>query len=197
MGYQTFTCVICGESCTRRTSKRYKEGRACNKHQEVQDDQQAKQDALLKSAILDVFYSYKKTVGIKHPNKAKLKEWLEAYVQALRTSALELVSADKTLSLYKTTGMITLKYEVSDKFVDILCDIIKARQEDTDWVDVAALKREYKAKQRELDKGNHPKSEKDKRTVTAQGGEEDTHRYKLKERRGAKEAPRRKATPKR
>ena len=36
MGFQTFTCVICGESCTRRTSKRYGEGRACNKHEEVQ-----------------------------------------------------------------------------------------------------------------------------------------------------------------
>ena len=81
MGFQTFSCVVCGESVTRRTSFQYGNGRACRKHQEVLDDQQAKQDALLKCAILDVFDRYKKTVGIKHPNKAKLKEWLEAHVQ--------------------------------------------------------------------------------------------------------------------
>lgn len=191
MGFQTFSCVICGESCTRRNSKQYKEGRACSSHQEVQDDQNAKQEALLKQEILNVFLRYKKTVGIKNPNKTKLKEWLKTYTLELRSNIKESASADKALSLYKSTGMLSLSYDVSDKFVNTLYDLIKVRQDDPDWIDAAALKKEYKAKKREFEKDNRPESEKAKHNADVQDKSDDAPGYKFKERRGAKEVPRR------
>ena len=181
MGFQTFTCVICGASCTRRTSKRYKDGRACNTHSEVQEEQQEKTNQLLKTELINLFTHYRDNVGIKHPDKEKLKEWINSYITELRSKLTESVAADRSLSLYKTSGLITLQYEVTDKFVSILSDIIKAHEEDTNWVDKKALKKEYRSM----------KAKKPERKTTDQSSEEAS--YKIKEHRGAKEAPRRRS----
>ena len=184
MGFQTFTCVICGESCTRRTSKRYGEGRACNKHQEVQDDQQKHITDQLNRELSKILSMYKAGVGKKHPVKDKLREWLaNTVVGQWRKDLQELPYADKVLTLFKQTGLISIQYEVMDDFVNKMMELIKVHENDDDW---ETLRKEAKA--------HAPKSEKAKhieREVKAKRDED--HNFKVKERRGAKEAPRRRA----
>lgn len=184
MGFQTFTCVICGESCTRRTSKRYGEGRACNKHQEVQDDQQKHITDQLNHELLKILRMYKVGVGKKHPVKDKLKEWLSnTVVGQWRKDLQELPYADKVLTLFKQTGMISIQYEVSDDFVNKMMELIKDHENDDDW---EALRKEARA--------SAPKSEKAKRIEREVKAKRDEDRdFKVKEHRGAKEAPRRRA----
>lgn len=181
MGFQTFTCVICGESCTRRTSKRYGEGRACNKHEEVQT---AINDKLLeqeKWVLQIILRDYKGVVGEKHPVKDKLKEFLQDRVKVLRATINELPLSDKKLTIMKEAKLIDLKYNVSDEFVEKTMNIIKEHESDDDW--------------KPVEKHNS----KPKQTLKPRQNKEEDKEYnvRIKEHRGAKEVPRRKASDKR
>lgn len=181
MGFQTFTCVICGESCTRRTSKRYGEGRACNKHEEVQT---AINDKLLeqeKWVLQIILRDYKEVVGEKHPVKDKLKEFLQDQVKVLRATINELPLSDKKLTIMKEAKLIDLKYNVSDEFVEKTMNIIKEHESDDDWKPVE--KHNSKPKQT-----HKPRQNKE---------EDKEYNVRIKEHRGAKEVPRRKASDKR
>lgn len=181
MGFQTFTCVICGESCTRRTSKRYGEGRACNKHEEVQT---AMNDKLLeqeKWVLQIILRDYKEVVGRKHPVKDKLKDFLQDQVKVLRATINELSLSSKKLTIMKETKLIDLNYVVSDAFVEKTMNIIKEHESDDDWETVK--KHDSKPKQ-----AHKPRQSKE---------DDKEHNVRIKEHRGAKEAPRRKASDKR
>lgn len=181
MGFQTFNCVICGESCTRRTSKQYGEGRACNKHEEVQT---AMKDKLLeqeKWVLQIILRDYKQVGGKKHPVKDTLKVFLQAQVKVLRATVRELPLSSKKLTIMKEMKLIDLNYNVSDEFVEKTMHIIKEHESDDDWETIK--KHETKPKPT-----NKPRQNKE---------DDKDHNVRIKERRGAKEVPRRKASDKR
>ena len=132
MGFQTFSCVICGESVTRRTSFQYGNGRACRKHQEVLDEQKKKLDDRLDREFITILKEYKKS-GMKTPTKDYMRIWLVKWIDGLRQVVDTVASANKGLSLYKETGLITLQYSVSDQFVSRMLDLIKTHANDDDW----------------------------------------------------------------
>ena len=178
MGFQTFTCVICGESCTRRTSKRYGEGRACNKHEEVQTDLQNKAFERVMLVFNDMLSEYKQHVSKKHPVKDKLKTWLQdGYVKQLIVTKDEISQSNKFLTILKESKLVDLSYTVSDDFVTRAMAHIIKHEEDPDWENYTKVG--HKPKQ-----VNKPqRSKEDEKEV----------RFRIKEHRGAKEAPRRKS----
>lgn len=186
MGFQTFTCVICGESITRRNSKRFGEGRACNKHEEVVEDLKSKAQLRTQSVLKDALKEYKINIGKKHPVKDKLQVWLEEhYVRFLLTTKDEFKRSDENLTILKEAGYITLQYQTTEQFVDAMMNIIKEHENDDDW---ETIRKEAKT---------GPKSEKAKRIERkVRDKKDEDHNYRVKEHRGAKEAPRRKPSPK-
>lgn len=181
MGFQTFTCVICGESCTRRTSKRYGEGRACNKHEEVQT---AMKDKLLvreKWVLQSILRVYKKVVGKKHPVKDKLKKFLQDEVDVLRATINEISLSDKKLTIMKETKLIDANCMVSDTLVEKVMNLIKEHESDDDWKPAE----EHNSKPKQTHKPRQNKED------------DKEHNVRIKEHRGAKEVPRHKASDKR
>lgn len=178
MGFQTFTCVICGESCTRRTSKRYGEGRACNKHDEVQTDQNNKLVEREKTALLEILKFFKQSGGKKHPVKDTVSNFLRAFIKTARETIKDSALCGKLLTVLKETKLIDLNYTVSDVFVEKFMELIKEHESDTDWD--AAKKQNVKAAP--VRKSHRIKKD------------DDDVVYRVKEHRGAKEAPRRKAS---
>lgn len=178
MGFQTFTCVICGESCTRRTSKRYGEGRACNKHEEVQTELRDKAFERVMLVFKDMLSEYKQQIRKKHPVKNILKTWLQDdYVKQLIVTKDVIPQSNKFLTILKESRMVDLSYTVSDGFVARAMDYIIRHEEDPDWENYTKVG--HKPKQ-----ANKPqRSHEDEKEV----------RFRIKEHRGAKEAPRRKS----
>lgn len=181
MGFQTFTCVICGESCTRRTSKRYGEGRACNKHEEVQNAMVDKLRDQEKWVLQMLLRDYKELVGRKHPVKDKLKEFLQTRVDAFRATINELPLSSKKLTIMKETTLIDLDYTVFDALVEKIMNLIKEHESDDDWVTV----KKYDSKPKQAHKPRQSKED------------DKEHNVRIKEHRGAKEALRRKVSDKR
>lgn len=179
MGFKTFTCVICGAECTKRSSLVYGEGRACKTHDEVVASEQAKKDSKKKGLLNDLLQSFK-TTEPKISTKEQILSWLENEVRTMRSLLGKVVSADRDLTLLKEVKLINLDYTVTDEFVTEFMMLIVAHHDDDDW----ATKKDRKKPVQQ----NHPKKDND---------DEKEVRYRVKEHRGAKEAPRRKPSPRR
>lgn len=179
MGFKTFTCVICGAECTKRSSLVYGEGRACKTHDEVVASEQAKKDSKKKGLLNDLLQSFK-TTEPKISTKEQILSWLENEVRTMRSLLGKVVSADRDLTLLKEAKLINLDYTVTDEFVTEFMMLIVAHHDDDDW----ATKKDRKKPVQQ----NHPKKDND---------DEKEVRYRVKEHRGAKEAPRRKSSPRR
>lgn len=179
MGFKTFTCVICGAECTKRSSLVYGEGRACKTHNEVVASEQAKKDSKKKGLLNDLLQSFK-TTEPKISTKEQILSWLENEVRTMRSLLGKVVSADRDLTLLKEAKLINLDYTVTDEFVTEFMMLIVAHHDDDDW----ATKKDRKKPVQQ----NHPKKDND---------DEKEVRYRVKEHRGAKEAPRRKPSPRR
>lgn len=179
MGFKTFTCVICGAECTKRSSLVYGEGRACKTHDEVVASEQAKKDSKKKGLLNDLLQSFK-TTEPKISTKEQILSWLENEVRTMRSLLGKVVSADRDLTLLKEAKLINLDYTVTDEFVTEFMMLIVAHHDDDDW----ATKKDRKRPVQQ----SHPKKDKD---------DEKEVRYRVKEHRGAKEAPRRKPSPRR
>ena len=183
MGFKTYTCVICGESVTKRNSYVHGEGRACRTHEEVIASQKESAESQVNGVLNAYLATYKEEVGVKTPKKDVLTKWLQDQVNWARSLINEIATADKDLKILKGANLITLQYEVTEEFVTKFMALIKAHKEDTDW-----MKKPSKPDQNTSTHHHKPSVKKD---------DEDEVRFQVKERRGAKEAPRRKPSPKR
>lgn len=183
MGFKTYTCVICGESVTKRNSYVHGEGRACRTHEEVIASQKESAESQVNGALNGCFAIYKGEVGVKTPKKDILTKWLQDQINWMRSMAHIVVPIDRDLKILKGANLITLQYEVTEEFVTKFMALIKAHKEDTDWV-----KKTHKPNQNTSIHHHKPSTKED---------DEKEVRFRVKERRGAKEAPRRKPSPRR
>ena len=183
MGFKTYTCVICGESVTKRNSYVHGEGRACRTHEEVIASQKESAESQVNGVLNTYLDTYKVEVGVKTPKKNVLTKWLQDQINWTRSRVSEIVSANRDLKILKGANLITLQYEVTEEFVTKFMALIEAHKEDTDWV-----KKTHKPNQNTSTHHHKPSVKKD---------DEDEVRFRVKERRGAKEAPRRQPSPKR
>ena len=183
MGFKTYTCVICGESVTKRNSYVHGDGRACRTHEEVIVSQKEIAECQV-NRVLDAYFAiYKGEVGVKTPKKDVLTEWLQTQTNWTRSMVNEIATADKDLKILKGANLITLHGEVTEEFVTKFMALIETHKEDTDWV-----KKTHKPNQNTHTHHHKPSTKKD---------DDKEVRFRVKERRGAKEAPRRKPSPKR
>lgn len=183
MGFKTYTCVICGESVTKRNSYVHGEGRACRTHEEVIASQKESAESQVNGVLNACLTFYKEEVGVKTPKKDAITKWLQDQINWTRSMIGEIVSADGDLKILKGANLITLQYEVTDEFVTKFMALIEAHKDDTDWV-----KKTHKPNQNTSAHHHKPSTKED---------DEKEVRFRVKERRGAKEAPRRKPSPKR
>ena len=182
MGFKTFTCVICGAECTKRNSLVYGEGRACKTHDEVVASEQAKKDSKKKDLLNDLLQSFK-TTGSKTSTKEQILKWLEDKIETMRSLVNHVVSANHDLITMKEAKLINLDYTVTDEFVTEFMTLVVAHHDDGDW---AIIKKAQKK----------PVQVQQNRTKKDKNDEREIH-YRVKEHRGAKEAPRHKPSPKR
>ena len=183
MGFKTYTCVICGESVTRRNSYVHGDGRACRTHEEVIASQKESAESQVNGVLNAYLATYKVEVGVKTPKKDVLTKWLQDQVNWARSLINEIATADKDLKILKGANLITLHGEVTEEFVTKFMALIEAYKEDTDWV-----KKTHKPNQNTSPHHHKPSTKKD---------DDKEVRFRVKERRGAKEAPRRKPSHKR